>query len=315
MLRRPLLVAALLALLAFGAQQSSVASPGIRNGPIAYDHLGNGNRLQIYTVTATGAHRRQLTKSRRYSSYEPAYSPRVGRIVFVRAFKQDDLWTMNANGSDKRRLTSTGGEDDTSPSWSPDGSEIAFDVQKPVAEQGIWIVGSDGHNAWRLTTGSDSHPTWSPDGTEIAFARAGAIFSVPASGGTPTQLTFPGSDADGVPYVDLEPAWSPAGNQILFTSSRGDPTDTADQLDLWVINADGSGLRKVTNTPSRDERDPAWSPDGQWITYSGEGSFHGASSSQIYVSRANGTDRRILTHACGECAFINDDPSWQPLPR
>jgi TolB protein len=314
MLRRPLLVAALLALLAFAAQQSSGASPGIRNGRIAYDHVGGGNRLQIYTITATGAHRRQLTASKRYSSYEPAYSPRGKRIVFVRACKQDDLWTMNANGSGKRRLTSTAGEDETSPSWSPDGSEIAFEVQKPVAALGIWIVGSDGHGARRLTNGVDSHPTWSPDGSEIAFARAGAIYSVPAAGGTPTQLTFPGSDADGEPFVDLEPAWSPVGSVILFASSRGDPTESADQLDLWAMNADGSDLRHVTNTPSRDERNPAWSPNGRQIAYSGEGSFHGASSSQIYVSNANGANRRILTHACGACAYINDSPSWRPLP-
>ena len=45
-----------------------------------------------------------------------------------------------------------------------------------------------------------------------------------------------------------------------------------------------------------------------------EGSFHGASSSQLYVTNPNGANRRILTHACGECAYINDDPSWQPLP-
>jgi Tol biopolymer transport system component len=71
---------------------------------------------------------------------------------------------------------------------------------------------------------------------------------------------------------------------------------------------------RVTNTPSRDERDPAWSPDGRRIVYSGMGAFHGASSSQIYMSNANGSHRRILTHARAECAWINDDPSWQPLP-
>lgn len=80
------------------------------------------------------------------------------------------------------------------------------------------------------------------------------------------------------------------------------------------MHADGSDVRRVTNTPFRDEHDPAWSPDGRWIAYAGESSTHGASSYQLYVSRPNGSDRRKLTHACGECAIINDDPSWQPLP-
>lgn len=161
-----------------------------------------------------------------------------------------------------------------------------------------------------MTTGSDDGPAWSPDGKEIAFERADqatqttGIFVVPTTGGTPTDLSS-------LPRAsDLEPAWSPDGSRILFVSDRPDQT----QLDLWVMNADGSDVQRVTNTPSRDERDPAWSPDGRWIVYSANGSFYGASSSQIYVSRANGSDRRILTHACGECAYINNDPSWQPLP-
>jgi Tol biopolymer transport system component len=239
MLRRPLLVAALLALLAFGAQQSSGASPGVRNGRIAYAHVGNGNRFQIYTVTATGAHRRHLTSGRRYSSYGPAYAPRGRRIAFARAGAAPDIWTMNADGTHKRALPRTTGEQEVDPAWSPP-SELSS------------LLGAS----------------------------------------------------------DLEPAWSPDGSRILFVSDRPDQT----QLDLWVMNANGSDAQRVTNTPSRDERDPAWSPDGRRIVYSGNGSFHGASSSQIYVSKANGTDRRILTHACGECAYLNEDPSWQPLP-
>jgi TolB protein len=109
---------------------------------------------------------------------------------------------------------------------------------------------------------------------------------------------------------ELDPARSPNGRRILFVSDRPDTV----QLDLWVMNADGSDVQRVTNTPNRGESDPAWSPDGRRIVFSGNGAFHGASSSQIYVSNVNGTHRRILTHACGECAWINDDPSWQPLP-
>jgi len=39
-----------------------------------------------------------------------------------------------------------------------------------------------------------------------------------------------------------------------------------------------------------------------------------ASSSQIYVSKANGSNRHKVTHACGGCAWLNEGPSWQPLP-
>jgi tol-pal system beta propeller repeat protein TolB len=297
-------VLAALALAGAGSSATSLA----HNGRIAYAHVGaNGDRFQIYTTTATGTHRQRLTGSRKFSSLAPAYARSGRRIVFVRAYKQSDLWTMNDDGTRKRRLTWTKKIGETAPAWSPDGTQIAFAVTSP-GHQGIWLVRVDGHGRRQLTVGADTHPSWSPDGSTIAFSRSGVnfpepqIFVVPAAGGAATDLTDDATSA----YVD--PAWSPDGSRILFSSDRTDPN----QLDLWVMNPAGSGIARVTNTPSRSEFGPAWSPDGRKIVYSGYGSFHGASSSQLYVSRTNGTGRRTLTHACGECAIVNDDPSWQP---
>jgi TolB protein len=306
MLRGSLLAAALLPLLGFGSGAGHV-----RNGRIAYEHVGDGRGFQIYTTTPTGTQRRHLTSGHTYSSYDPSYAPRGKRLVFVRASKrQRDLWTMNSDGSHKRDLTSTSQVDEIDPAWSPSGEQIAFAVGSPGALQGIWVVGADGAGSRRITAGDDSQPSWSPDGNEIAFQRhdaatqGDAIFVVPAAGGSPTNLT------SNPAVADLQPAWSPDGSRILFSSVPSDGF----QLDLWVMNADGTGRRQLTKTPFRDEHDPAWAPDGRKIVYVGESSSHGASSYQLYVSNANGSNRRIITNACGECAYINDDPSWQPLP-
>ena len=303
MLRGSLLAAALLPLLGLGSGAGHV-----RNGRIAYVHVGNGKRFQIYTVTATGAHRHPLTASHRYSSYEPAYAPRGQRIAFVRTYKQSDLWTMNADGSRKRNLTSTAHVDEIAPAWSPGGKELAFAVESPAALQGIWVVGVDGQGSRPVTNRDDNHPSWSPDGSTIAFQRYDAatqvdsVLVVPA-GGTTTTLS-------GGPAVSaLDPAWSPDGSHILFVSDRPDMF----QLDLWVMSADGGNVQRVTNTPNRDEGGAAWSPDGRRIVYSGNGSFRGESSSQLYVANADGTNRHALTHACGDGAWVNEEPTWQPL--
>jgi Tol biopolymer transport system component len=304
MLRGSLLAAALLMLLGFGSGTGHV-----RNGRIAFEHIGEAGGGQIYAMTSSGAKRRLLTPGKGFTSRSPAYAPGGRRIVYVRAYRQSDLWLMHSDGSHQRRLTRTAGIDEVDPDWSPDGKQIAFSITRPASLKGIWVIGVDGRHRRRLTTGTDANPSWSPEGTGIAFDRYDGttqvdnVFTAPVAGGTPTDLsTDPG-------ISDLQPEWSPDGSRILFASDRPDTF----QLDLWTMKPDGSDIRRVTNTPGRDEHDPTWSPDGRRIAYVGESSSHGASSYQLYVSRASGSSRRIITHACGECSIINDEPSWQPL--
>jgi Tol biopolymer transport system component len=289
-------------------QRSSAADR--RDGVIAYEHLGKtGTHFQIYTARASGTHRQQLTKSPTSSSYGPSYSPSGRQIVFVRAFKQIDLWTMDANGSKLRRLTSTKGTQEGDPAWSPAGQQIAFDVKGRADRRGIWLVGADRKDRRRLTNGVDTSPTWSPDGSEIAFQREDAvtqtdgIYVVPAAGGTPTRLSAPATPGG---TSDVRPAWSPDGSRILFASDRPDTF----RLDLWTMSPDGSDPAQVTNTPRVDEDSPTWSPNGRKIAFVGEGDV----SYQVYVSNANGTDRRNVSRGCVPCGTISNSPSWQPLP-
>jgi Tol biopolymer transport system component len=317
MLRGSLLAAALFALLGFGS-----AAGHVRNGRIAYAHIGDGKGFQIYSMTAAGRHRHPLTTGDRYSSYDPAYAPGGKRIAFVREHKtSSEIWVMNADGTHKRALETLFAARDTNPAyppekkwiaWSPNGKWIAFAVG---GAEGIRLVRADGSGApVQLTSDEeDWNPTWSPDGSEIAFERysagwdePGQIMVVPAGGGAPTNVSSNPSV-----YSDSEPAWSPDGSRILFVSDRLDSRKNS-QLDLWVMNADGSDIQRVTNTPVRDESDPAWSPDGRRIVYSSY-ARPSASSSQIYVSNADGSHPRKLTHPCGACIWTNDEPSWQPL--
>jgi TolB protein len=286
----------------------------MRNGRIAFEHIGESDGSAIYAMTSHGTKRRLLTPGREASSWSPSYSADGRRVAFVSGYKRAEIWLMHSDGSNKRQLTHTPGVDEADPAWSPDGKEIVFDIDRdPVTQspqQGIWVVGVDGRDRRRLTSGADGDPSWSPDGTEIAFDRYDDatqtfnVFVVPAGGGTPIDIS---TDPPGL--SDLQPVWSPDGGRILFTSDRPDSF----RLDLWTMNSDGSDLQRVTNTQDRDEHDPVWSPDGRWIAYSAGGKG-GASSYQLYVSRANGSSRRRITHACGDCAIINDDPSWQRLP-
>src|SRR5262249_15968700 len=158
-------------------------------------------------------------------------------------------------------VPSSSGE--TSPQWSPDGKRIAF-LSGRAGQQEIWVVGAKGGEPKQLTSdGSAKHGLrWSPDGTQIAYisnlAKTQDIYVVNSvNGGTDKQLTQKTNEWDENRWA---PAWSPDGKQIAFVSNRSEYY--AD--DLWMINADGSALQKIT-TNVRVMTDPIWSPDGKYI--------------------------------------------------
>ncbi len=116
---------------------------------------------------------------------------------------------------------------------------------------GISMADPDGSNTVELTT-SGSDPVWSPDGSRIAFVEAGDIVVLTLSNGSRTNLTnHP---------VYASPAWSPDGTRIAVTSTRDGP------LELYVMNADGSGVTRLTVNVGFAGH-PAWFPDGGRIAF------------------------------------------------
>ena len=92
----------------------------------------------------------------------------------------------------------------------------------------------------------------SPDGRTIAFDLLGDIYTLPIDGGTATAIS------SGLAW-SMQPRFSPDGAEIAFTSDAGGGDN------IWIMNADGSNARQLTNEDFRLLNNPYWSPDGQYI--------------------------------------------------
>lgn len=132
-------------------------------------------------------------------------------------------------------LITTQAADSKPPAWQVNQPAGKFDSIRINTQSGSWM-----------------NLDISPDGQTIVFDLLGDIYRMPASGGKATRLT---SDIG----WQMQPRFSPDGRFISFTSDEGGGDN------IWLMQADGSNARAVTNEDFRLLNSPAWSPDGQFL--------------------------------------------------
>jgi Tol biopolymer transport system component len=198
----------------------------------------------LYLVGADGSALRRLTSDPALES-DPDWSPDGKRIAFTSDRDGNrDVYVMDADGTAPVVLSRDPARD-SGPAWSPGGTRIAYTSTRDGRPE-VYVVEADGSRTTRLTISEgSSQPAWSPDGTRVILVAEGiGLALVDLRSGTVQPITTDGSDA--------QPQWSPSGDLIAFQRGRGGRTQ------IYTVNPEGKGLRRVTRDADRPGRGPAW---------------------------------------------------------
>ncbi len=207
-------------------------------------------------------------------SRQPSWSHDGRKIAHSKlSTSGSDLWIMDADGSNSQQLTDNDSRDDPQqrnalhPIWWPDDSRLIYLSEEGSEDMQLWELFIADRRRLRLLppagdrSGGLDWPKLAPDGRTLAVSSfqpgrgpAGRpqvwLYTLPSGGWR--QLTA-------LPEGAYDPDWSPDGQRLAFVAR------SAGRHDVWVMRADGSGLRQVTQAGTC--RAPTWSPDGRWLAY------------------------------------------------
>ena len=241
------------------------------------------------------------------------------------------LWMVSSDGEELLAMTGVGSSA-SSPQWSAEGKYLSFMAWRNDGETQVWALNRKGGEAVQLShieQGVNGYE-WSPDGERLVLLVTDQDPEEAADGEDTkegpwvidrlqfkrdnigyldrlrTHLYVQNLDDDAVTqitsgdYDDAQPVWSPDGTRIAFVSNRTEEPDANSNRDIWVVSADspdaGATLLQVT-TNSGSDSSPAWSPDGQTITYVTviEPDLIWYATNHLAIAPASGGSARVLT--------------------
>ena len=247
---------------------------------------------------------------------EAAFPGTNGKIAFASARTtgagvdnpkgDSEIFTMNPDGTGIEQLTDNT-VSDVDPAWSADGGWIAYTSSGSEIYMRSYYDGDDivFTETRRLTnnTANDTEPTFNRDGTKIAFVSNrdtnSEIYVMDTAdsnndGNGDNQTNLTNHQAN-----DFEPAFSPDGSKIAFTSER-----SVTPGEVYVMDADGKNQVNLTKHVAYDS-EPNWSPDGTKIAFTRNQN----GNLEIYMMNATDSSeqKRLTKKAAGD-----ESPAWSP---
>jgi len=273
--------------------------------------LPPGFVYQVFMMNADGTSQTSLTGGTTLSIFGPVWSPDQSRIAFELG---GQIYTMNPDGSGQTNV-SKNQFTDSDPDWQPVHASTTYSVSLsvvglPAGTPTRYYV--DGTFIGTIQTGETKTMGFVPGPAHLLSVDLtvgeyvcrdnlwyvseagyhvfsyGATTTVTQTSTAVTSTSFPG-----------------ANGKIAFVSDRGGTGVTA--LEIYVMNADGSGQTRLTNNAMWDDY-PAWSPDGSKIAFARFRQVADNFVGQIYVMNADGSGQTNLSNNAADDYW----PTWSP---
>lgn len=280
---------------------AGTAAPG---GRIVYVDAFGGSG--IYAIAPDGTNRVLLVPGEKvwYPRWAPDGSG-IGFLVRRRNFSFR-LEMVDDNGENRTTLIGPGELPDGfvigAFAWSPDGSHLALDLWNvDTGRQRIYVTPSDG-SAVGLVARNAGDPDWSSTDRLLAVSN-GDLVTMDPDGSDRTTVV------DGRQVVG-RPRWSADGQRIVFESHVKVP-GYPKRADVFTVNADGSALTNVTNSPEIYDWSPAFSPTGTHIVWAPSPPGESFGFADLWWMRTNGRGRTEITSTRRIDEYT---PDWADLP-
>jgi dipeptidyl aminopeptidase/acylaminoacyl peptidase len=291
------------------------------------------NEQRLWMVSTHGGDPISMT-AEGVSSSHPRWSPDGKYLAFLssRNNGKTQVWLLNRLGGEATHLTDTPqGVDDFE--WSPDSTRLVLILRDPKPEDLEAAKDKDKDKPASAPKPKTPPPfvidrlQFKRDTVGYLDRRRTHLYVFDVASKKTTQVTS--GDFD-----DSEPAWSPDGLALAFSSNRSTPDpDRTYNSDIWVVAASntdkGAHLTQITSNPGPD-RSPAWSPDGQWIAFISQTDLKAMiyATHHLAVAPSSGGEAKVLTLAFDRSIrrprfsadgrsiyFIADDDGMQSLCR
>ena len=270
----------------------------------SYDEMKDTRTSDLWIVNADGTRHRALTSSTG-SERSPRWSPSGDRLLYLAADDDGDtqIWVRWMDTGETARITDLH-HSPGSPAWSPDGEHIAF----------TRFVPGDGGGAWADMPAPPEGADWGEpfdviDRVQYRADGRGAlpeghthVFVVSAEGGTPRQITSGPHDHGGTPV------WTPDGESLLISANRREDAalEPADS-EIYEVSVEDGTITELTDRLGPDG-DPAVSPDGERIAYTGyDDRYQGYQVRKLYVMSRDGSGSRVVAEGFDRSL---GDPTW-----